>query len=69
MIKDLCDLYTLIWSSDKTLDKIINEIYEILEPIRFERLKEKINKNLMKECENYLSEPEGSIDTVISQII
>lgn len=69
MVKDLCDLYTMIWSSDKSLDKIINEISEILEPKRFERLKEKINKDLMKECEKYLSEPEGSLNTVISQII
>lgn len=69
MVKDLCDLYTLIWSTDKSLDKIINDIFEILGPKPFELLKEKINKDLMKECENYLSEPEGSINTVISQII
>ncbi|MEF8848849.1 MAG: hypothetical protein V5A68_06920 [Candidatus Thermoplasmatota archaeon] len=48
MIKDLCDLYTLIWSSDKSTNKIVNEISEILQPKRFKRLKEKINKNLMK---------------------
>lgn len=69
MIKDLCDLYTLIWSSDQNPDKIINELSEILEPKRFERLKEKISKDLMKQCENYLSEPEGAINTVISHII
>jgi len=69
MIKDLCDLYTLIWSADKSPDKIINEIFELLGLTSFERLKEKIDKNLMKECEYYLSEPKGSINTVISQII
>lgn len=69
MVKDLCDLYTLIWSTENSPDKIIDEIFEILGPAPFERLKEKIDKDLMKECENYLSEPEGSINTVISQII
>jgi len=69
MVKDLCDLYTLIWSADNSPDKIINKIFEMLGPTPFERLKEKIDKSLMKECEYYLSEPEGSINTVISQII
>jgi len=68
MVKDLCDLYTLIWSADKSPDKIIDEIIGLLDPRSFEQLKEKINKDLMKECENYLSEPEGSINTVISRL-
>lgn len=66
IVKDLCDLYTLIWSADKSPYKIIDEIIELLEPNSFKQLKEKINNNLMEECENYLSEPEGSINTVIS---
>jgi hypothetical protein len=69
IVKDLCDLYTLIWSADKSPYKIIDEIIELLEPRSFEQLKEKINNNLMKECENYLSEPEGSIKTVISLLL
>jgi len=69
IVKDLCDLYTLIWSSSKSPYRVIDEITELLEPSSFERLKEKINGNLMKECEYYLREPEGSINTVISQII
>jgi len=68
IVKDLCDLYTLIWSADNSPDKIIGEIFEMLGPKPFERLKEKLDKNLMKECEYYLSEPEGSTNTVISQI-
>lgn len=66
-VKDLCDLYTLIWSASKSPDKIIDEIIELLELSSFKQLKEKLNNDLMKECENYLSEPEGSIYTVISQ--
>ena len=69
IVKDLCDLYILIWSSDNSPNKIISELFEILGPTPFERLKENIDKNLTKECEYYLSEPEGSINTVISQII
>jgi hypothetical protein len=67
-VKDLCDLYTLIWSANKSPDKIIDEIIGVLDPKSFEQLKEKLNNTLMKECENYLSEPEGSIHTVMSQL-
>ncbi len=69
MVKDLCDLYALIWFADKSPDKIIDEISELLEPRSFDLLKGKINKEIMKECEHYLNEPEGSINTVLSQIL
>jgi hypothetical protein len=69
MIKDICDLYALIWFADKSPNKIVDEISGLLEPISLERLKGKITKNLIEECEYYLGEPEGSINTVMSQFI
>ena len=68
MVKDLCDLYSLIWFADEPPDEIISKITSILVPTSIKRLKKSINKNMMSKCEQYLSEPQGSIETVISKI-
>jgi len=64
MVKDLCDLYGLLWFSPKSLNEIIKELAKFLERNSLELLKNKIDPELMKECETVLEEPEGSINTV-----
>jgi len=69
IVKDLCDLYSLIWFTDTPPEKIQNELSELLEPKAFQRLNKIITTKLMKECEYYLGEPEGSVQTVIHQLL
>jgi hypothetical protein len=68
IVKDLCDLYSLIWFADESPDEIINDISSLLIPNSINRLKESINKDIMSECEEHLGESKGSINTVISQM-
>jgi len=68
IVKDLCDLYSLIWFADKSPDEIINDISSLLIPNSINRFKESINKDIMSECEEHLGESKGSINTVVSQI-
>ncbi|MBS3777791.1 MAG: nucleotidyl transferase AbiEii/AbiGii toxin family protein [Candidatus Thermoplasmatota archaeon] len=67
-VKDLCDLYALIWFAEKSPENIIYEISQLLKPASFKRLKAKINKKLIEECEYLLNEPKGAIDTIMNQI-
>ena len=68
IVKDLCDLYSLIWFADESPYEIINDISSLLIPNSINRLKESINKDIMSECEEHLGESKGSINTVISQM-
>lgn len=68
IVKDLCDLYSLIWFADESPDEIINDISSLLIPTSINRLKDTINEDITSECEEILGESKGSIKTVISQI-
>ena len=68
MVKDLCDLYGLLWYSSKPMDDINKELPTFLERDSLEKLKEKIDKGLIKECEGILGEPEGSVNTVLNNL-
>ncbi len=68
MVKDLCDLYGLLWYSPKSLNEIIKELPKFLEGNSLELLKNKIDPALMKECEAILGEPKGSMNTVLNTL-
>jgi len=68
MVKDLCDLYGLLWYSPKSLKEITKELPKFLEGNSLEKLKNKIDSALMKECEVILGEPKGSMNTVLNDL-
>ena len=68
MVKDLCDLYGLLWYSQKSLKETIKDIDKYLENNSIKSLKNKIDIKLMKECEEILGEPKGSINTVLNEL-
>ena len=68
MVKDLCDLYGLLWYSPKSLEEIAKESAKFLEGNSLEKLKNKIDSALMKECEVILGEPKGSMNTVLNDL-
>jgi len=68
MVKDLCDLYGLLRYSPKSLNETTKELAKFLERNSLELLKNKIDPELMKECETILEEPEGSINTVLNEL-
>jgi hypothetical protein len=68
MVKDLCDLYGLLWYSPKSLEEITKELPKFLEGNSLELLKNEIDSELMKECEVILGEPKGSINTVLNDL-
>ena len=68
MVKDLCDLYALLWYSEESLKEIIRETSKFWEEKSLILLKNKIDSKLMKECEVILGEPKGSINTVLNEL-
>lgn len=68
MVKDLCDLYGLLWYSQKSLKETIEDIDKYLENNSIKSLKNKIDTTLMKECEGILGEPKGSMNTVLNEL-
>ena len=68
MVKDLCDLYGLLWYSPKSLAEVTKELPKFLEGNLLEKLKSKIDSALMKECEVILGEPKGSMNTVLNNL-
>jgi len=68
MVKDLCDLYGLLWYSPKSLKEITKELPKFLEGNSLEQLKNTIDSALMKECEAILGEPKGSMNTVFNDL-
>lgn len=68
MVKDLCDLYGLLWYSSKSLKEITKELPKFLEGNSLEQLKNTIDSALMKECEAILGEPKGSMNTVLNDL-
>jgi hypothetical protein len=57
IIKDLCDLYGLLWFSPKPVTKIIDEVSEFLDRNSLKQLKNKIDLDLIKDAKRYLESP------------
>lgn len=68
MVKDLCDLYGLLWYSAGSLDETIRKASKFLEENSLSLLKNKVDSKLMRECEVILGEPKGSINTVLNEM-
>lgn len=68
MVKDLCDLYGLLWYSPKSLKETTKGLSKFLEGNSLEQLKNSIDSSLMKECEAILGEPRGSANTVLNDL-
>ena len=67
-IKDLCDLYSLLWFSERSIHENMEEVRAFTDTNSLERFKSSIDGRLTADCERYLGEPEGSMDTIL-QII
>jgi len=64
-IKDLCDIYSLLWFSDRSVHENVNGIIGSIDNGAIDRLRDSIDKRLIKDCEMYLGEEAGSMDTVL----
>lgn len=67
-IKDLCDIYGLLWYSKKSVNEIIDDVLNFINVNSIKLFKKSINKDLMLECEGYLGEPKGSLNTVLNDL-
>jgi len=67
-VKDLCDLYGLLWYSSKSLKETCKELTKSLERGSLVQLKNIIDSTLISECEKTLGEPRGSIKTVLNEL-
>lgn len=67
-IKDLCDLYSLLWFSNTSIHQNMNDALLFTDTQSLRRVKETIQERLVEECERYIGEPKGSIGTTL-QII
>ena len=50
-IKDLCDIYGLLWFSKKSANEIIEDVLKFIDVNSIERLRDSVNRDLMSECE------------------
>ncbi len=67
-IKDLCDIYSLLWFSENSIHENFKELLPFTDSNYLMKLKDSIDDRLASNCERYLGEPEGSIKTIL-QII
>ena len=67
-VKDLCDIYALLWYSKKSVNEIIDNVLNFIDVNSIDRLRDSINKNLILECEGYLGESKGSLNTVLNDL-
>ena len=67
-VKDLCDIYGLLWYSKKSVNEIIDNVLNFIDVNSIDRLRDSINKNLILECEGYLGESKGSLNTVLNDL-
>jgi len=67
-VKDLCDIYGLLWFSKKNVNEIIDDMLDFINVRSLERLRDCVDLKLMSECEGYLGESKGSLNTVISEL-
>jgi len=67
-VKDICDLYSLLFYTAKSFDKTVNELKKYIQSDAVIHLKNTINKEMMEESERKIGEPSGSINTVIGNL-
>jgi len=68
-VKDLCDIYGLLWySKKKSVNEIIEGVLNFIDINSIKRLRDSVDKVLMSECEGYLGESKGSLNTVIGKL-
>jgi len=67
-VKDMCDLYSLLFYTAKSFDKTVNELKKYIQPDTVIQLKNTINKKMMEESERKIGDPSGSINTVIGNL-
>jgi len=67
-IKDLCDLYSLLWFSKKSVHENIDDVLNFVDVNSIKRLKDSINKDIILASEGYLEEPKGSLNTVLNDL-
>lgn len=67
-IKDLCDLYGLLWFSERSIHDNMKEVLAFTDTDSLERFKSSMDGRLAADCERYLGEPKGSMDTILRLI-
>jgi hypothetical protein len=67
-IKDLCDIYGLLWFSERSVHDNMKDARIFTDIHSLRRMKTSIDDSIKADCERYLGEPEGSMDTLL-QII
>jgi len=67
-VKDLCDIYGLLCYSKKPVSEIIGDVLNFINVNSIKRLRDNFNKELMSECEGYLGESKGSLNTVLNEL-
>jgi len=67
-VKDLCDIYGLLWYSKKPVSKIIGDVLNLINVNSIKQLRDNVNEDLMTECEGYLGETKGSLNTVLNEL-
>jgi hypothetical protein len=67
-VKDLCDLYSLLFYSQKSFKSTVEGLKKYIAPDAVRQVKGIIDEKLMRESEEIIGEPPGSINTVISNL-
>ncbi len=67
-VKDLCDRYSLLFYSPKSFKSIVEGLKKYIASDTIRQLKGIIDEKLMRESEEIIGEPPGSINTVISNL-
>jgi hypothetical protein len=67
-VKDLCDLYSLLFYSPKSFKSTVEGLKKYIVPDTVRQVKGIIDEKLMRESEEIIGEPPGSINTVISNL-
>jgi len=68
MVKDLCDLYSLLWFSGRSVHDNLNEVLAFCDTGSLQRMSNSLDDRIKADCERYLGEPEGSLDTILRLI-
>ncbi|MCX6666054.1 MAG: hypothetical protein NT038_08385 [Euryarchaeota archaeon] len=67
-VKDLCDLYSLLFYSPKSFQSTVEGMKKYIAPDMVRQVKDIINEKLMRESEKIIGEPPGSMNTVIRNL-
>ena len=67
-VKDLCDLYSLLFYTPKSFKNTVEELRKFIAPNTVRQIKNIVDEKLIRESEKLLGEPPGSINTVINNL-